>query len=788
MFINFFKIAYRSLLKNTVYSFINIFGLSIGIACSILIMLWVADELSYDQFNANYNSLYKVYKNTTYADGVSSSSPVPYPLKEAIQNKSSQVKYLAMTNWGEGNLLTVGDKRLSKFGISVTEDFLKMFSFDMIQGDPQHALDDPRSIVLTESTASALFGKEDPINQLVKIDNRHDLKVTGIVRDVHKQSTITFDYLMPFAFFESTMEWVRNSRTSWENNSFQLYAMLQPDVNPEEVNKAIASLVKENTTEQEESSLFLYPMNQWRLYTKFENGKVAGGMIFYVRLFTGIAIFILLIACINFMNLATARSESRAREVGIRKSIGSRRKELIWQFLGESLVITFLAFLVAMLIVELVLPLYNILVDKNLFISYGNPLLWISAASIILLTGLIAGSYPAFYLSSFQPVKVLKGKIQAGRHASLPRKILVTLQFGFSILLIVGTIVIFQQIKHVKDRELGYDRENLMMIWTTSEIETSFATIKEELIKTGAVKAVCKSNSPITAVFSSNTPEWAGMTPGTRVSFATIATEYDYAETMGIKMLQGRDFSREFKSDSSGIIVNQAAVDVMGFDEPLGQKMKMWGREWTIIGVMPNVVMDSPYHPIEPLVMVFQPDWSSTITLRMEKTTDMPSSIAKVENVFKKYNPAYPFQFRFADFDYEKKFSSINLTSKLANLFTSLAIIITCLGLFGLAAFTAEQRTKEIGIRKVMGASVTGLVALISRDFSRLVIIAFAISAPLAWWALDDFLKQFPYRTEISWWILPLAGCFALVLTLIIVSTQALKAATTNPARSLRSE
>ncbi|MEP7128282.1 MAG: ABC transporter permease [Chitinophagales bacterium] len=514
MFSHYFKIAFRNLVKNPVYSFINIAGLTVGIACAILILLWVADETSFNRFHKNYDRLYQVYMNQEFADGVGSQNAVPYALRDAIKSKSSQVKHIIISNWGEGNLLSVGEKKISnKVGLCVGEDFLKMFSHDLIKGDPTTALVDPRSITISETTAKALFGDGDPMDQLIKIDDKHEMKVTGVFKDVPKQSTLQFHYLMPFAFFEDTQQWVKDSKDSWENNSFVLYVELNEGANLDDVNKSIQDLVKDNAPDSKTAQVFLHPMSQWRLYSRFENGKVAGGMIEYIQLFTVIAIFVLVIACINFMNLATARSESRAREVGIRKSVGSRRKELILQFLGESILITLIAFLCGLLIVELSLPWYNTLVNKKLFIDYSNISLWAIALGIVLLTGFVAGSYPAFYLSAFQPVKVLKGKVQIGKGASAPRKILVTLQFGFSILLIIGTVVIYQQIQHVKERETGYDRENLLLIWTNNEIETTFNTIRDELVRTGAVKSVCKSNSPITRIFASNIVEWNGM-PG----------------------------------------------------------------------------------------------------------------------------------------------------------------------------------------------------------------------------------------------------------------------------------
>ena len=789
MLLNYLKIALRNLQRNITYSFINIFGLSIGIACSILIMLWIADEYQFDRFHERRENLYKVMMNQTFSGQRGSQTALPYPLKEALPEHSQKIKYSVMTNWGEGFLLTVGENKITKVGLAVSEDFLKMFTFPLIQGDANTALNDPNSIVLTENVATALFGDEDPLNKFVKLDNERELKVTGVMKNFPDQTSFSnYHYLIPFAYYESIMQWVRNSRDNWQNNSFQMYVELEPGSTQEEVTAAIRDIVKKKVQDTiPNPEVFLHPITDLRLYSKFENGKATGGMIEYVKLFGAIAIFVLLIACINFMNLATARSEKRAREVGIRKSIGSRKKELIFQFLGESILITTFAFLWAIVLVEVSVPLYNTLVSKKLFIDYSNPYLWAGAVILILITGTLAGSYPAFYLSSFQPVRVLKGKIQTGKYASLPRKILVTLQFGFSIFLIIGTIVIYQQIMHVKDREIGYDRENLMMVWTNNELESSYQTIKNELIATGAVKSVTKSNSPITSIFSNNVVEWPGMTPGTRVIFTTIATEYDYVQTMGMKLIAGRDFSSEF-NDSTSVIINQAAVDVMGLEDPIGSTINMWDDEWTIVGVTENVIMNSPYEPIAPMTVVFVPTWTSTITLRLEKTADLPAAISKVEDVFKRLNPTYPFAYRFADVEFEKKFSSINLISNLAKVFAVLALTITALGLFGLAAFTAEQRSKEVSIRKVLGATVTGLVLLISKDFSRLVIISFVLFAPLAWWFLSGFLEQYPYRITIAWWIFPLAGLAALIVALIIVSTQALRAATSNPVNSLRNE
>jgi ABC-type antimicrobial peptide transport system permease subunit len=719
---------------------------------------------------------------------IGTQNSLPYRLKEALLEKSSKIKYSVMTNWGEGNMLQVGDKRLNKYGISASEDFFKIFGYKFLAGNPNTALNEPTKIVITQSTAKAFFKDEDAINKNIRIDNGYELKVSGVIADLPKQSFLQIDYVLPFSFYEKTNEWVKNSKDGWDNNSFQIYVLLQAGVASADVDNAIGSIVKNNNPKSPSAEVFLHPMSKWRLHSNWEEGVNTGGQIIYVRLFTCIAVFVLIIACINFMNLATARSESRAREVGIRKSIGSRRKELIAQFLGESIAVTCIAFLLAIVIVELLLPGYNLLVKKNILIDYANPTLWVGAIGLILVIGLLSGSYPSFYLSSFNAVQVLKGKVNIGKGASTPRKVLVTLQFGFSIFLIIGTIVIYQQIQHVKNRDIGYDKENLIQIWTNGELEKNFQTVREELLRTNVVQSVCKSNSPVTSIFSNNEVKWSGKIDETRMAFTTIATEYDYTKTMGVKILEGRDFSPDFKSDSAAVIVNEAAVKIMGMKNPIGQKIEIWDSKKEIIGVIEDMVMDSPYKPVQPLTMIFIPGWSSTITIRLNKTDEIAASIAKIEAVFKKLNPSYPFQYRFADDDFEKKFSSINLISRLAGIFAALAIFITCLGLFGLAAFTAEQRTKEVGIRKVMGASVSSLVLMISKDFSKLVIFAFLISAPIAWWFINDFLQQYEYRTKVAWWVLLGAGAFALILALVIVSAQALKAAVANPSKSLRSE
>lgn len=785
---NYLLVTLRNLRKNVTYSFINIAGLSIGIVCSILILLWVFDELSFDQFQPKANRLYQVWVNAHFDGKINSWTSVPQPTYEALKTENSNIVNTAITDWSGNHLFTVGDNRVYKEAYYASEEFLEMFQFPLVHGDASTVMDDPSSLVITESMAKVLFGDQDPINQTVRINNAHDLKVTGVLKDIPKNSSFQFDCLMTWKMKIIAEDWVKRSQTQWGNYSFQVFVELNDPSNKAAVEDAIRDLLFRKGEKDMKREFFLHPMLRWRLHSNFENGQESGGMVDYVQMFSIIAAFILVIACINFMNLATARSERRAREVGIRKSVGSRRHELILQFMGESVLLATLAFGVAILLAQLLLPSYNQLVDKQLVINYGSPQFWIFALSLIAFTGLVSGSYPALYLSSFQPVKVLKGKIQVGKSASLPRKILVTLQFGFSILLIIGTIVIYWQINFVKGRDLGYDQENLITVEYTAEVGQNYRAIKQELLNSGVVSSVCKSNSPITEIWSNNFLGWPGKPEEQKVIFTTISTEYDYTKTMGIKILEGRDFSEEHKSDTAAIIVNKAAMDVMGLKDPIGQQLDLWGSKRELIGIVDNVLMGSPYQPVKPMFMVLIPEWASAVTIRLQKTTDLQGSIKAVEEIFKKYNPAYPFEYKFADVEFAKKFTTINMTSRLASLFASLAIFITGLGLFGLAAFMAEQRTKEIGIRKVMGASVYSLVSLMSMDFSRLVLIAFVVSSPVAWWLLDQFLQRFPVRVGIPWWVFPLTGLVALIFASIIVSTQALRAARANPAVSLRNE
>ncbi len=787
MFKIFLISAIRNLRKNSVYSFINISGLAIGIASAILILLWVNDEMTFDKFIPKADRLYQVWVNAEFDGEVNSWNSVPLPTYDAMKDAHSAIVESTVAGWGGDRLLSHGDKRIIQRGYYVGKEFLDMFEFEAVRGDAYQALKDPSSIVITEKLAKIIFGDDDPIGKILKVEDESPLQVTAVLKDPPINSSFEFEYLIPWEQREKVNDWVVRNRTNWGNYSFQVYVLLDDPSKEQEVEQAVYSMLEENGEDDLPRHFFLHPMLRWRLYSEFENGVEAGGRYQTVQLFTAIALFILIIACINFMNLATARSEKRAREVGIRKSLGSSKTSIIFQFLGESLLITTISFVFAIILALIALPYYNTMVDKTLVIDFLSIQFWAFAFVMIVVTGLISGSYPAFFLSSFRPAVTLKGTIKTGKGASLPRKVLVVLQFGFSILLMVSTLVIYQQIELVQNRELGYDQNYLISVQRTDAIDDNYDVLKNELIQSGAVENMTRSNGKITQINSNNFLGWPGKPEDLRVMFVTIVTEYDYAETMGVKMLQGRDFMKEFASDSDAIVINKAALDLMGLEDPIGTNLDLWGEKAKIIGVMDNVLMGSPYEPVRPSFMIMD-DWGGYVSLRLKKGADLQTSLATVEEIFNKHNPAYPFEYKFADVEFQDKFSIINLTQKLSGLFSILAIFITGMGLFGLASFMAEQRTKEIGIRKVLGASITHLIGLISKDFSILVFISFLITAPLTYFLLDEYLERYTIRVDIAWWVFPLVGLVALGFALAIVANQAGRAARMNPVKSLRQE
>lgn len=791
---NYLTIAWRNLKKNKMHSILNITGLAAGMAVAMIISLWIYDEVSANKQFKNYDSIYQVMMNQTFDGKRGSQTALPFPIGEELKTKYPDLKAVAMCDWGQHHSLVYGEKKISKFGHFIGEDASDMFSFNILKGDKE-PLHDPYSIVLTDETAKVIFGNDDPIGKIIKFDNATNLKVTAVVEKEPKNSSLSFDYLVPFQLQEAIYPWIKQyHKPNWGNNSWQVFVQLNNNANEASVNAKIKNTVishftDENTLKTIKPEVFIHPMSKWRLYSDFENGVNTGGFIKYVRMFGLLGLIVLLIACINFMNLSTARSEKRAREVGVRKAVGSGRAQLIGQFLSESMLISFLAFLFALLIVVIALPYFNRLTEKEMSLQVANPFFWGIMIVFTILTGLLAGSYPAFYLSSFNPVRVLKGNLKAGKTGSLPRKILVVIQFASSVVLMIGTTIIYQQIQHGKDRPIGFNNSGLISVEWSDDISKHYDAMEQELLSSGAIVSICKSNSPPSDIYSNNNGwEWKNSQPVDKtVIFSTIATEFNYTKTLGIKMVEGRDFSKDF-ADSNSVILNEAAVKRMGLKNPVGESLKWNGVNKTVVGVIPNIQMESPFRPISPLTIVFDKGWVDVVDIRMNPGISAAEAIKRMKPIFDKYNPAFPFDYKFADKEYAKKFNYEELVGNLALIVAALAIFISCLGLFGLASFTAEQRIKEIGVRKVLGASVLNLWQLLSRDFVILVLIACAIAIPVAWYFMNEWLKPYDYKITIGYGVFALVVVLAIAITLITVSFQAIRAAVANPVKSLRTE
>jgi putative ABC transport system permease protein len=792
---NYLKIAWRNILNNKVYSAINILGLAAGMAVALLIGLWVNNEFSYDKFLPNYKQLYQVEVHFTSQHDEHTQTAVAIPLADVLRKQIPGIKYVAETDWvgWQWHDLLVGAKKLYLGGGAAHPDFLKMFQYPFVKGSAKDAFTDPNSIIIDEATATALFGNADPINKIIRYDNSHNLKVTGVIKNIPKNATKQFNFLTPFSFKEQTESWMKNARVTWVNNSFNMFVELQPGVTAEQIAPKIKNIVYDNSVQMRiaHPEVILHPMKDWHLYTDFKNGKAVGGFIDYVRMFSIIGILVLLIACINFMNLSTARSEKRAREVGVRKAIGSQRKDLIIQFLAESLLITFIAFLFSILIVQLVIPSFNELTGGFIAIPYANPLFWGIMLLYVAITGLLAGSRPAFYLSSFNPVQVLKGTIKVGKAASLPRKVLVVLQFSCSIALIISTVIVYQQIQYAKNRPTGYSAERLMMTDMSGDLETHFGALRNDLLASGLVESVASASSPITNVYShTSLDKWPGKNANEDpINIGSISVSESYFKTLGMSLKAGRDFTSNWANDTLDVILNEAAVKRIGLKDPIN-KLVTWNgsaKPVRIIGIVKDALMESPFTPIQPAIFNHGRG-GNNIMYRLAKNASIHDALPKLNKIFDTYNPAYPYIYQFVDDEYNHKFNLELLVGKLAGVFAGLAIFISCLGLFGLAAYVAEQRTKEIGIRKVLGASIANVWLLLSSDFILLVMISCVIASPIAFYFLRDWLQKYDYRITIGPGVFLLSALVAIIITLVTISFQAIKAALTNPVKSLRSE
>ncbi len=795
MFKNYFKTAIRSLWKNKGYSFLNIFGLGIGIACAGLIFLWVKDEMNFDKFNAKKDLLYYVRENQKYDTYTATFGSTPGVLAPAMQAEIPGIANTCRMNEDNASVLvTIGDKSMYAAGHYAEPSLFTMFSFPFLQGNPSTAFTQLHSMVITQKTAKKFFGTDkDVIGKTVLIDNKQDYVITGVLKDIPENSSVQFEWVAPFQVWYDASEWAHH----WGNNCLSTYVELKPGVNPASVNKQLYGFIQKREP-QSIARPFLFSMNDWHLRNEFDNGKqTGGGGIQYVRLFSIIAWIILLIACINFMNLATARSEKRAKEVGVRKVLGAGKQKLVFQFISEALFLALLSAVLAVIIISLVLPAFNTLVQKNLSLGLNNPMHIVALLAITIVCGLTAGSYPSLYLSSFRPVMVLKSiKLKDGS-AAVIRKGLVVLQFSVSIILIISTIIIYQQIQHVKSRSLGFNKNNLLQIGMTGDMAKNYMPIRQELLSTGIVESVALSD--YTTLYGGNNTgglTWDGKTSTAQILISQRNVSPNYFRTSGIKILEGRDVK---ETDSAmvdktiNMVITQSLEKLMGKGSALGKTFyyegDTSGGKAQVVGVVNDYIYGNMYGKPDPVMFFYvRPKDATEMYVRLKPQSDIAKSLTQIQSILKKNNPAYPFTYQFVDAQFNQMFLNEALIGNLSKVFASLAIIISCLGLFGLAAYTAERRTKEIGIRKVLGASVSGIATLLSKDFLKLVAISCIVAFPLSWWMMNSWLLNYQYRIEISWWIFLAAGVTAIFIALITISFQAIKAAIANPVKSLRTE
>jgi len=785
MLSNYLKIALRNLRKNPLYTFLNIAGLAVGLTASTLVLLWVADEFSYNRFHSNLSNIHLILQNQTQGGETYTFQSTPGPLAPALRTEMPEIEWVTRTSWSGQHLLNLGDKSTYERGMYAEPDFFQIFSFPVLSGDAMAALRDAGSVVITERTAKKFFGKEDPIGKILRHNNLRDLKVAAVVQDVPPNSTVRFDVLLPFRLFElDNTEWI----TTWGNNSLPTWVALHAGTDVAKLNQKLENFIQAKDPDAA-AHIFAYPLSEWRLRGKFENGKQSGGRIDVVVMLGIIGIFVLLIACINFMNLATARSERRAREVGVRKVVGAPRSLIIGQFLSEALLMTFLALVLSLVMTKLTLPVFNRFFEKSLALDFSNWQLWSALLALGCITGLVSGSYPAFYLSSFQPVRVLKGLIRSGRNSGMLRKGLVTFQFVISIFLIISTMVIYRQIEHAQNRPLGYDAENLIELPARGDMTEKFDIMKNDLAQIPGVTSVSAGSHDLIN-FGSNTSgiEWPGKTADQDFLVSVTNVSYDWTKTVGLKIVEGRDFSPEFGGDTLCCLLNQTAVRRMGLKDPVVGSTIRYDSTVTIIGVVEDFVYNDPFSSPMPMAVFLSKGSMDHFFIRFQNDENWRQSLAQIEQTVKKHNPSYPFEFNFTKEAYQKNFDEMRSVGQLANIFGGLAIFISCLGLFGLSAFVAERRNKEIGIRKVLGATVANVWFALSKDFLKPVVLAFLLAAPLAGWAMQKLLDRFEYRIDLYWWIFAAAGLAALAVALVTVSYQGIKAALLNPVTGLRNE
>ncbi|MBD2701184.1 ABC transporter permease [Spirosoma sp. BT702] len=790
MLSNYLKIAWRNIVLNKAFSTINILGLALGMACSLLIFLWIQDELRVDNYHANGPQLYNVLERQFYDGKIRTGKGTPGLLPDELKKLFPEIVYAAGFTGSDAQLtFAVGDKAVKETGRWAGADWFNMYSIPLLAGTAETALNAPNNLAISRKVAATYFDTpQQAIGKSIRIDNNRDYQVTAVFEDLPDHASTKYDFLLNWQDCLERNSWMKE----WGNNGPRTRIMLRPDANVANLEAKMRFLMrkldKKLNPKQFDIQLFLQPYQEAYLYSNFENGQQSGGRIEYVRLFGIVAVFLLLIACINFMNLATARSARRAREVGVRKVIGARRGLLIGQFVGEALLLTVLALGIALALVFLLLPAFNLLTGKHVSLNLTDNTFWLILLGMTFLTGIVAGSYPALFLSSLNPVRVLKGSLKFGSGARLFRQGLVVFQFGLSMLLIVGTIVVYRQVNYIQTKNLGFDRENLIYVPADGELGTKYETFKAELQQMPGIQAVSYMGElPINLGSSTGGVTWTGKDPNVNIQFTQTSVGYDFVKTLKVKV-KGRDFSKDFSTDTTNYLINEAALQRIGYKDPIGQPLTMWQRPGKIVGVIEDFHFQSLHDPIQPLILRLAPNATQTNILVRTQSGQTSQAMASLESLAKRMNPKFPFSYQFADAEYENLYKSESMVGELANYFAFLAIFISCLGLFGLAAFTAEQRTKEIGVRKVLGASVSNIVGLLSQDFLKLVLIAIVISSPMAWYVMNRWLQNFSYKIGIEWWVFAIAGLLAIGIALLTVSFQSIKAALMNPVKSLRSE
>jgi putative ABC transport system permease protein len=786
---NYLKVAWRNLIRNKVFSFINIFGLSLGMACSLLIMLWVLDERSVDNFHANGNNLYSVYERQYYDNKIDAFHSTPGIMYKEMKRVLPEVKFAAPFAWNDLSTFQVGDKIMKEEGNYSSEDFFKMFSYPILAGSAANALTSPVSIAISHKMADDFFGSPAAaLGKTIRYQNKKDLQVTAVFENLPSIASDKFDYIINWETFLDRETWAKE----WGNNGPRTYLQLKPGTDPVKLDAKIKKFLDNYNKDQGKSfhiELGLQRFGDMYLHSNFKEGKLEGGRIQYVKLFSVVAIFILAIACINFMNLTTARSVKRAREIGIRKVVGAVRYALIGQFIGEAVLLAFISLVFGLLIVSLLLPLFNNLTNKHIIFPASSPSFWLIILALSLASGFFSGIYPALFLSSFKPIRVLKGSLKFSPSTTLFRKGLVIFQFGLSMILIIGTIVVSKQVRYIQSKNLGYDRENLIYIPLEGDLPGKYTLFKQEAIRIPGVKLVSRiSQSPTQIDNGTGGVDWEGKDPNVLPMFTQVSVGYDFVKTMNIGIVEGRDFSTDFATDSVGYILNEKALEKIGYKNPIGRPLTFWQKKGKIVGIIKDFHFNSFHEPIKPIIirLAEHEEWGEAL-IRVEpgKTKQVLSGLEKIS---RDLNPKFPFTYKFSDEEYTKMYKNEQMVQKLSNYFALLAITISCLGLLGLAMFTAEQRTREMGIRKVLGATSSALFGLLSKDFLILVAIAFVIAAPLAWLTMNAWLQDYVYRISIEWWVFIVAGIAALLIALFTISFQTIKAAVANPINSLRSE